>query len=93
MLQDLAAIASKLRSISKPDVCKDEGLNPLKATIMKDPSLLLSQVYICQTWVRKFEISTFKKSLENLGNSSGLATEQTLDFYKKQLSNTPAMSP
>lgn len=78
--QDLAAIGSKLRSLIKPAGCKDQGLNLLKATVTKHPFLLLSQVYIHQVWVRKLEISAFKKKLENLGNSSGLITERTLDL-------------
>lgn len=66
MLQDLAAIESKCRL----DYCKDQGLNLLKAAVTKNPSLLLSQVYIYHAWVRKLEVPDLKKEkLKNLGNS------------------------
>lgn len=55
VLQDLAAIESKLRS------SKDQGLNLLKAAVTKNRSLLLSQVYIYHAWVRKLEVSDLKK--------------------------------
>lgn len=60
MLPDLAPIGPKLRLIIKPAVCKDQGLNSLKANVIKDP-FLLSQVYMYQVLVRKLQISTSKK--------------------------------
>lgn len=61
MLLDLVPIGSKLRLIIKPAVCKDQGLNSLKANVIKDP-FLLSQVYMYQVLVRKLQISTSKKN-------------------------------